>query len=280
MTEPTSGYLTELERAVRDLPRSLADDIVRGVREELEALDPVEAKVRIAELGDPEFIAASAREGAVVERGGDPGWYTVVTVLLVAVGWVVGVVLLWASKTWTRRDKLIGTLVFPGIALVGVLVSLSVGSGIQMSGGGFSPLASGVLTSAVIAPLITTPYLLLRARRREALPAGVAPDRHDALWYTVLTVVLLLIGGIVVQYVGWIIGLVLLWGSRTWRPVDKIIGSLVLPFGGQVTFFLLFRGAYSGEDPPLGVVVLAWIVSALPLVTFVYLLVRARILRR
>jgi hypothetical protein len=30
------------------------------------------------------------------------------------VGWIVGVVLLWSSKVWTRGQKLLGTFVLPG----------------------------------------------------------------------------------------------------------------------------------------------------------------------
>ena len=30
------------------------------------------------------------------------------------VGWAVGVLLLWTSQRWTRRDKLLGSLVLPG----------------------------------------------------------------------------------------------------------------------------------------------------------------------
>jgi hypothetical protein len=30
------------------------------------------------------------------------------------VGWLVGLVLLWASPRWRRREKLLGTLVWPG----------------------------------------------------------------------------------------------------------------------------------------------------------------------
>ena len=30
------------------------------------------------------------------------------------VGWLGGVLLLWTSDRWTRRDKLVGTLVLPG----------------------------------------------------------------------------------------------------------------------------------------------------------------------
>jgi hypothetical protein len=30
------------------------------------------------------------------------------------VGWLVGAILLWSSRAWTRREKLIGTFVVPG----------------------------------------------------------------------------------------------------------------------------------------------------------------------
>ena len=38
---------------------------------------------------------------------------------LAVVGWVVGVVLLWRSRVWTLRDKLIGTLLWPGGLVTG-----------------------------------------------------------------------------------------------------------------------------------------------------------------
>jgi hypothetical protein len=38
------------------------------------------------------------------------------------IGWLVGVVLLWTSDRWTKSDKIIGTLVWPGgLGAVGVL---------------------------------------------------------------------------------------------------------------------------------------------------------------
>lgn len=35
-------------------------------------------------------------------------------ILLPILGWVIGVIWLWQSQVWSRRHKLIGTLVFPG----------------------------------------------------------------------------------------------------------------------------------------------------------------------
>ena len=40
------------------------------------------------------------------------------------VGWLVGLVLLWSSRLWTTRDKLIGTLIVPGGIATALLVVL------------------------------------------------------------------------------------------------------------------------------------------------------------
>lgn len=52
-------------------------------------------------------------------------------IILPVLGWIIGVVILWASERWTRRDKLIGTLVVPGGLLLplAVLVYYYLGAG-------------------------------------------------------------------------------------------------------------------------------------------------------
>ncbi len=179
MVDPTAAYLDRLTQAVRGLPTDVAEGVVSGVREELSGLSGTAATERMAELGDPEFIAASAREELpTAPPSRESPRYSVVTVLLLAfgglvvpfAGWVAGVVLLWASRVWTRRDKLIGTLTAPAIAILGVVVCVVVGAGIPFNGGGFSALASGVIVAIPIAPLVVTPYLLIRARRLRAKP--------------------------------------------------------------------------------------------------------------
>jgi hypothetical protein len=42
------------------------------------------------------------------------------------IGWIVGLALLWSSRAWTYRDKLIGTLVIPGGLAGSVLVILRI----------------------------------------------------------------------------------------------------------------------------------------------------------
>jgi hypothetical protein len=49
--------------------------------------------------------------------------------------------------------------------------------------------------------------------------------------FDVITVLLLLIGGIVIPVVGWIAGAVMLVRSHRWRVRDKLLGLLVWPGG-------------------------------------------------
>ncbi len=60
-------------------------------------------------------------------------------------------------------------------------------------------------------------------------PAGVRYRRVGGM--EIAAVILLLIGGIVVPFAGWIVGAVLLWASPRWRWGDKLIGTLVWPGG-------------------------------------------------
>lgn len=62
----------------------------------------------------------------VLERRGEVAalWLLLIGgIILPVVGWIIGVVILWASEKWTRRDKLIGTFVVPG----GLLLPLVIG---------------------------------------------------------------------------------------------------------------------------------------------------------
>lgn len=179
MVDSTVAYLNQLTYAVRDLPREVADGVLFGVREELSGLSETEAIERMAELGDPEFIAASAHaELPAVARTSDPAWYSVLTPLLLVfggfivpvLGWVVGLVLLWKSRIWTRRDKLVGTWLPLGIQVSAVTIASVFEFGFQFGNGFFSPLASGLMVASVVVPVVTVPYLLVRARRLRARP--------------------------------------------------------------------------------------------------------------
>ncbi|MEO7121907.1 MAG: hypothetical protein ABI400_02085 [Lacisediminihabitans sp.] len=117
------SFLAQLEVALHDVPRDVSSEIVAGITEELAGLDAATAAGRIEELGDPVFIAAEARAGVAVPATPptpprkDPLWYIVVAGLLVAVGgivvpilgWIVGIALVWLSKTWRTWEKWVAT---------------------------------------------------------------------------------------------------------------------------------------------------------------------------
>jgi hypothetical protein len=121
-------------------------------------------------------------------------------VILPVLGWVVGVILLWISDVWSKREKLIGTFLVPGGARTADL------SGRLLSGGGLleepcvsnrgpggrvqetctggastlEPILSALLLILlVVTPLVTTAYLARRMKRR---------SRSDAGWTTPSTV--------------------------------------------------------------------------------------------
>ena len=60
----------------------------------------------------------------------------------------------------------------------------------------------------------------------------------------VAAVVLLLIGGFIFV-AGWVAGLILLWASPRWRWPDKLLGTLVWPFGYAGVLYGLFAGAFA-----------------------------------
>lgn len=127
------------------------------------------------------------------------------------------------------------------------------------------------------------------------------PEPRRESWLDVFTPILLLVGGLLLPFVGWLIGIVLLWASHAWTLRDKLIGTLVLPGGLMLPVFLLTaawsataidcdRGVTTtehteyfvvcGSDTPLtGSVWLLLLVGVLfvaPLLATVHLIRRAR----
>jgi heme/copper-type cytochrome/quinol oxidase subunit 2 len=99
--------------------------------------------------------------------------YDVVTVLVLmlggfvvpVVGWLAGVVMLWASRRWSVADKWLGTVVWPAVVVVPAVTFCAVAAATQDAGPGF--VVGGVV--GVLALLVGLPAAfvrLLRAGRR------------------------------------------------------------------------------------------------------------------
>jgi hypothetical protein len=171
-----AGYLDALERAARDLPRTPRRELTADIRSHVE-----EARSRAETPAD--MADALDRLGVEPARGGTLEWISVVLLLIGGVvvpilGWFAGVVLLWGSRVWTLRDKLLGTLLVPGGLALPLFLGVTavdvqscsgpVGGELTCTGGRSDAeawLAVALLAFSVIAPLATSVYLIRRARR-------------------------------------------------------------------------------------------------------------------
>jgi hypothetical protein len=185
-------YLERLRRAGRGLPPGRRRELLAEIQGHLsEAIDPsasdAQALTVLDKLGEPEAIIAAEmpHEDELPEGRGIREWAAIILLLfggfIFGVGWFVGLVLLWASRAWTTRDKWIGTLVIPGgLATSGFigLILLSSASAEKCYGiaGGVQHCTSApaqsivapvlgiaVLALLVLAPIATSVYLARRA---------------------------------------------------------------------------------------------------------------------
>ncbi len=169
-------YLRRLERAAQRLPRGDRDELVAEIRSHLDAglpPDAGEAEVRnlLATLGSPEEIVAAA---GVVRPPQRRGLREIAALLLLVtgfppvIGWLAGAALLLWSPLWTRWQKALGLLVWPGgAALVAGLVVVSARGGVCTGPVGAPGALSCTDPATSWLPLTLTTLLLLA-------PVGVA----------------------------------------------------------------------------------------------------------
>jgi hypothetical protein len=190
-------YLARLDRELAGFPRARRRELVEEIsghiaeaRADLDTENEAEVRTLLDRLGDPADIAVEAGERS--DRGGarrTSGWDIVALILLFiggviipVVGWLVGVVLLWASAAWSTREKLIGTLIVPGgLALPGALATLtwsaescSGGPGIETTCTGGNPVGDvlwAVMAVALVVASIASVLYLARQRARTMAPA-------------------------------------------------------------------------------------------------------------
>ncbi|HEX9034953.1 MAG TPA: hypothetical protein VF834_24180 [Streptosporangiaceae bacterium] len=206
-----ADYLRRLASAASGLPddrrNELLEEISAHIAEARASADLGDAGIRdvLDRLGDPAAIVMAA--GPVAASPGQrpasdrAGAFEIVAVLFLLVGglvfplvgWVVGVVLLWASSRWQTKDKVLGTLIWPGGLLAPLVVfflaSMPISAQVCTAGGSsngqtFSnctgpaiapwfaiTIFSGALAAAIAGPILMA-IRLLRQARRAPVPAG------------------------------------------------------------------------------------------------------------
>jgi hypothetical protein len=182
-------YLRDLAAELRDLPddrgREILDEVSRHIAEARATLDAEsEPAIRtvLERLGDPADIAAEARERFGVQpapaRPATP-WLEVIALVALVIpflGWIVGVVLVWLSRLWTTRDKLIGTLGGSSWLLAGLGgLSMSARGSSVVGGEPLGPTETGLLEVVVfvvpfVLPIVAAIYLGFRLRAQARAP--------------------------------------------------------------------------------------------------------------
>jgi hypothetical protein len=156
-------YLTDLDGELRELPATRRREILDEVGEHIAA----EARDRFGVPAQPANQATP--------------WLEAIALVLLVVPFlsVVGVVLVWLSRRWTTRDKLIGTLGGIGwvVAPLGTI-------GISAGGTGLGPAEVIVFVVPFVLPIAAAIYLAVRLRAHaKAVPNPTsAPSMAPRGW--------------------------------------------------------------------------------------------------
>lgn len=182
-----NDYLRRLNRELESLPRARRREVVEEIAGHIEEArieadgNSEAATLNLLErLGDPSEIAteARARFGVRTEKAGVLEVAAIILLLggglLFGIGWLVGVVLLWSSGTWTTHDKLVGTLIFPGGLALPLYLFTFWAAGSSGSQSGLVTVGwIVVFVGLVVGNLASAIFLARRMRARSALALSV-----------------------------------------------------------------------------------------------------------
>jgi hypothetical protein len=183
-------YLAQLDTALQGVEASRGQEILAEVHGHIEegrtGLDPDDtASVRnlLYRVGDPAAIAAEAGAPPPGSRRWDAWapWLIIFGPVASGLGWIAGMLILWPSPTWNRRDKLVATVV-PLAGLVALFFGLVAALGGSAACTGHAlhgpagctakgitlPLAVAILLAVVgLAAHVLPPIHLMRTRRQQ-----------------------------------------------------------------------------------------------------------------
>jgi hypothetical protein len=148
-------YLAQLDTALQGVDSSRREEILAEVHGHIEegrtGLDPDDAasvRTLLDRVGDPAAIAAEAGAPPPGSRRWDAWapWLIIFGFIASGLGWIAGVLILWTSPTWSRRDKLIATIM-PLAGLVALFFGLVAALHAAAGCSGTTTLASTTCTT-------------------------------------------------------------------------------------------------------------------------------------
>jgi hypothetical protein len=198
------AYMAELDAALTAIPVAARRDIIEEVREHIDnsiadGVEMTDTDLRnvLAGIGSPLAVArAAASEFPPVPSPRPPRpWRDWIAVFLTPFVWPVGIVLVWASTIWTRREKLLATIAFPGGIYLSLFMAGFVYAGRtcegHLSDNGTAVLDScvpsdpeliarlGIQALLVAVPIVVAVYLALRLVQRTGRRHEPEPDALD-----------------------------------------------------------------------------------------------------
>jgi hypothetical protein len=263
-------YLERLAGAAGAMPPAERDDLVSDIREHITvALDEEEhvdeAAVRnlLVRLGSPEDVVEAATGGTTrpaapplptPPSGGGVEAAALLTLVLSPLvplfGWIVGAVLASASRTWSRREKLVALAGIPAaaVAIVAVFWFVPLPTSFALFEDAFTFFSVGNVATILLMGPAGAAYL---AWRRRAVVADADADASTPggplEWAAV--VVLLLSWSIPV--LGWVAGAVMVGTSRRWSRREKQIGIVAIPLAIVLAAAALYALHLPGVDLPI-----------------------------
>ena len=165
-------YMAQLDAALQGVDASRRDEILAEVhehieqgRDRLDTDDAASVRTLLDKVGDPAAIAAEAGAPSPDSRRWDEWapWLIIFGPVASGLGWIAGILILWTSPTWSKRDKLVATFVSPA-----GLVALFIGLVAAMGGRRLTlPLAVAILLAvAGLTAHLLPPIHLMRTRRQ------------------------------------------------------------------------------------------------------------------
>ena len=169
-------YLAQLDAALGGVDAPRREEILAEVHGHIDegrtGLDPDDAasvRTLLSRVGDPAAIAAEAGAPPPDSRRWDAWapWLIIFGPIASGLGWIAGILILWTSPTWSRRDQLIATFV-PLAGLAALFIGLT--AALRAAAGCSGHASAGCTTKGVSLPLGVAILLVVVGLAAHLLP--------------------------------------------------------------------------------------------------------------